>query len=358
VDGEGPSQRSYLGCMAPPRRLAELGTAEAIAEDLGFARDAGGLVRAGADRLAATVALTGEMDEVAALDAARELLRACTQRICARIEQTEDAEPERVAAARSVRAILLQPADEPIAAKAARQRALERTGCFMAPDSLRKREGPVLRAIASLAWEEANKRGPQDLPTAEGLLERLAQAAVILRTAVEPLIEMLVVRAEYLDEEKLTWLLDHTYWALGELLIWPRAAYDELRAMPDRPIEYWVLEQECLTLLVLPFEAEPADAVTLMNARLAAPEPGGFFNSVMVNSVSCDVGQRLLGWLESCTDSCKYHRSHKIALMCGPHQYLCLLDDLVDAVKHLRSGEYGREVRRVLGPVVGGAGPA
>jgi hypothetical protein len=338
--------------MAPPRRRAELGTAAAIAEDLVFARDAGGLVRAGAERLAATVGLMGETDVEAALASARELLRACTQRVCARIDQTEDAERERVGAARSIRAILLQVADEPIAAKAARQQALERTGCYMAPDSLRKREGAVLQAIASLAIEEANKRGPQDLPTAEGLLERLAQAADILRTALEPLIDMIVVREEYLDEEKLIWLLDHTYWALGELLVWPRAAYDELRAMPDRPIEYWVLEQECLSLLILPFEAEPADAVTVMNACIAAPEPRGFFNLVMADPTTKDVAQRLLAWLESCTDSCKYHRSQKIALMCGPHQYLCLLDDLVDAVKHLRSGEYGREVRGVLGPAV------
>jgi hypothetical protein len=314
-------------------------------------------VRAGAERLAATLHLMGETDQEAALGVARELLRACTQRVCARIEQTEDAEREQVAAARSVRAILLQPADEPIAAKTARRQALERTGCYMAPDSLRKREGKVLQAIAALVLDETNKRSPHDVPTAEGLLERLAQAADILRTALEPLIDLIVVRDEYLDQEKMTWLLDHTYWALGELLIWPRAAYDELRAMPDRPIEYWVLEQECLTLLILPFEAEPADAITLMNARMAAPTPTGLFDAVTADPTTKEAAQRLQAWLESCTDSCKYHRSHKIALMCGPHQYLCLLDDIIDAVKHLRPGEYGREVRGMLGPAVSGPSP-
>src|SRR3954470_6770023 len=182
--------------MPPPRRTAPAGTVEATLEDLIFARDAGGLVRADEQRLAATIQLLGLSPSTEALHEARELLLAATERTCARIVEAADASPELLAACQSVRTILLQPVDEPVLASVARREAIAKQRCFMQPDSLRKRELPVLKAIAETVMEIARKRRPEDLPEAEGLLERMAPTAALLAESMTAAIEHLAIRQQ------------------------------------------------------------------------------------------------------------------------------------------------------------------
>lgn len=338
-----------VGLMAPPRRRAAAGSVEAIVEDLIFARDAGGLARAGVDRLSATTRLLGHEVATDGLRPARELLAACTARICATIEDGTPAEPEQLAAARSVRAILLQPVDKPVLAQVARRNALENAGCFMQPDSLRKREPAVLHLIAAAAHAECSQRAPDDLPSPEALLERMAPMADVLGDAIEAAVELLVMRDELNDDAAIEHALDMAYWSLGELLVWPQATFEALRALPERPVEYWVLEQECLSIMILPFQAEPADGVALMTARQRHGSYQGFCRSLTQKPDTNDVGYRLYQWLDSCSATCTFHRSVKPDGMCQPHQYVALLDDFVDAAQHLRTGEYGIAVRGLLG---------
>jgi hypothetical protein len=345
------AEARYRRAMAPPKRRAKPGSAAAIREDLVFARDAGGLDRAGIDRLAATIGLVGHADPANALEAARELLAAHTERVCLLYEQLNVEEPCAVAAARSVRAILLQPFGASLPAAIARRQALQDVGCYMLPDSLRKREGPVLALIASSALQQLQERPPRQLPAPEALLERMAPIADLLREAMEATVETLVLQDELDDASAIPRLLDYTLWSLGELLVWPRATYEALRALPERPFEYWVLEQECLSLLILPFEAEPEDSVALLKAWQASESHDGFYSALATVPDTAAMAGRLVGWLSSCTTDCAFHRSFRLLNMCPPHRYVALLDDFVDAVGHLRSGVYGRELQQLLGPL-------
>lgn len=71
-----------------------------------------------------------------------------TSRRCTYEEQHGD-DPCATAAARSIRAILLQPLNGGLSALAIRRREQTAAGCYIADDSLRKREPPVLQAIAT-----------------------------------------------------------------------------------------------------------------------------------------------------------------------------------------------------------------
>jgi len=337
--------------MPPPRRTAPPGTAEAILEDLIFARDAGGMVRADEQRLAGTIQLLGLSPSNEALHEARELLSAATERTCAHIAEAPDASAELLAACHSVRTILLQRVDEPVLASTARREAIAKYRCFMQPDSLRKRELPVLKAIAEKVMEIGRNRKPEDLPEAEGLLERMAPTAALLAESMTTAIEHLAIRTQLDDDAPVVRALDYTYWLLSELLIWPQAASEAIRAIPNRPIEYSILEQECLAILVMPFEADPANLSVLFAARDQHPGYEGFSQHLAEMENGAVAARRLEAWLCGCTEGCAFHRSLTVAAMCLAHQYVALLEDFVDAVHHLRSGEYGAEVRRLLAPL-------
>lgn len=361
MDSASAGTPSTVGPMAPPKRRAALGTEASILEDLVLARDAVGLAAASATRLAGTlILLYGPVDWSAErVERVREVLARHARRICFGYEQEHSGDPCAVAAANSVRSILLQPPGGRLSALSIRRDARSQAGgCFIADDSLRKREAPVLAAIARSVYEDLRERPPEELPTVEAAYELMKPYAALAGQAVEHAVDLFNRQAEIDDKEILVNAAAYAIWGITQTGVFPVYAQQVAVALP-RSTELSMVDQLVVLLTSAPFQGRDEDALALVRAVQDKEQPGEFLERLMNSGETEDVVRRLAQWLDSCTQSCTYFRSDRALGYCAPHYYVALCEAFVQAIDDLPDGGLRDDVRLLLAaqrPPTGAAG--
>ncbi len=342
---------SYTPLMAPPKRVASPGSVAAITEDLHFARDASGIMRAEEGRLQATLSLFDSVTVVTPADSLttiRSLLIAHTVRTCRQQAQASPADPRVQAATHSVRTILIQSANESEKAATIRRRALREHGCSLTLDGLRKREDGILRAIAESVWEDLRTRkdgsGPNTIEELILIIEPVAKRCV---EALHHLLMKMYPKEASVPTDDLERLLSYTFYHVCHVLSLCRA----LAVVKARPGHDTALDGHfagmALLLLTLPFGLEE-DRNAVVD-RFEAERGGGHEEfAAALDSAPGDLIDRCLGWFVSCYSNCAYHRTFNLGMLCSPHQFVSYLDIFVDSIAEFRSGELAEGMSALL----------
>jgi hypothetical protein len=349
---------AMLGAMPPPQRTAALGTEASVLDDLLLARDAVGLARCGADKLAGTLRLLfgGDSWEVAQVVAARQHLADQVQRTCSAFAVLHRGDPCAAAAATSLRDILLQPANGTVTAAALRDRARKHHECQLAADSLRKRELPILQNLARNAYQAAHTAHTTEedlLPTKDSILQFLSPFAELSALSVTTATDLFAKRAALADEAKLYQAVAAAIWAVARLGVLPVYGLQRLQALGIRNITDQSIEYLLDGLIHVPFVVEPDDLNQLSTAIQMNESATEFYDRLYVTPVMRPVLERFVTWLASHDPKvCLYASNDVMIGYCGPHYYASLCESLVDAAENYASGELTRDFEEQLSAIV------
>jgi hypothetical protein len=336
--------------MPAPRRQADLGTVGSVVDDLLLARDAGGIQLAGADRLAATMALRGVGAEPTAQQVAdcRDFLRVHVERSSTAYAAVHRGEPVETAAVDSVVAILLQPATATRTATAIRREALQRYGCAIQPDSLRKRELPILQAIAEAVYDELTQssRGDGEVSVLQ-LLTLLKPYAEMADTAVSYATDLLMRRAALDDDSLVDQGIGYAIWAVAQLGVLPVYGMQRLEMVGATDMAHNALGYLLHAMITVPFQRDPDDIQQLATAVRVGEDPQPFYERLLATPLMRPVVQRFVEWLaEHQPKKCQVDSNDVMVGYCGPHYYAAICESLADATADWASGAFQEEMSR------------
>lgn len=321
-------------------------------DDLVLARDAVGLASANSDRLAGTLTLLyGTVDWATGwIEHARQVLARHTREVCGSIDENSAVDSCTVAAARSVSAILLQPADRSLSALAIRRRERTEVGCYIADDSLRKRETPVLRAIAHAAYEEMRGRPADELPTGEAAYQLMCPFVEAASDAVSAAVDAFNRQTE-VDEDTVVNAAADAIWAIAYVCVLPIYAGPVQSALP-RTAERTVLDQLVTLLVFAPFGAREDDPEALVRALRQEEAPQAYVERMVETAETREIVRHLERWLNSCDQSCMYFRSDKPLGYCPPHYYVAVCQAFLEAMLSLTGSTLRADIDWLLAPRV------
>ncbi|MFL6137359.1 MAG: hypothetical protein ACJ74O_06100 [Frankiaceae bacterium] len=336
--------------MPAPKRRGELGTEQAVLDDLVLARDAGGLARCGADRLRGTLYLLygGSDWHVEQVEEARVRLASEVRLACADYGALHRGDPCAQAASASLSAILLQEPPEEQPAVVLRRRAREAHGCYLADDSLRKREQPIMRLIAKNAYGGLTGQQRELMVSRDAVMQVLRPFAELAAHHVEVATKFFSRRAALHDDSYLWRATAEAIWAIAQFGVLPVYGLQRLEAMGARRggdltdiSIIWLLEG----IISVPFDREPGDLEQLATAIQPGEDPEGFCDRLLLTPVMRPVVRRLITWLASHDPKvCLYDSNDVMIGYCGPHYYVALCESWVDAANDYASGELTRDL--------------
>ncbi len=320
-------------------------------DDLVLARDAGGLARAGADRVTGTLhLLVGQGPwPAAAVVQARETLLSAVERASAAHVALNASDPCATAAADSVLAIMSQAADSKQTAAVLRREARQAHGCHMADDSLRKREHSVLRAAAHLVFSALQARTVEELPDYQSILEFLSPFAELASDAVAAAADIFSKRAALPNDAYLRSAVAAAVWAVAQFGTFPVYALERLRVMSTGDFADESIEWLLAGIIEIPFQAEPNDLGSLATATRLEEEPEVFYQRLLDTPVMRPVVERFVNWLSTHDPrTCRHAENDVMIGYCGPHYYSALCEALADMPADYLDGSWREEVRGVL----------
>lgn len=340
---------STLAGVAAPKRRAELDSPEAIEEDLHFARDASGIARATEEQLRATVARVLAADLTNAESAvlvARDLLIAHVVRTCRTLVRDKADDACAVAAANSTRDALVRPPEVSRKLRALRQQALQVSGCHLSVDGLRKREDLIVRDIAKAAWADLEARqkgvGPQ---TAEQVILLMRPTVRVTRDILFEVLLRLYPQETARFTDATGYLFADALFRIAELQWLARTLLAVLKQSPagTMPSEvFFASLAQAFLFLPLSSDADKAAIAEVFNQHWRSSEE--FMRAVMERDDAEDVTGNWVDWLVSCHDTCAYHRTRNVGLMCQPHQLAALLEAFIEFADDLVSGDLTKEM--------------
>lgn len=325
--------------VAPPRRTAPLGSETSILEDLKFARDAGGIAKADASRLAGSSTLLWDTQDPSAADltATREWLSAQVRQGVSVYHGMHPGDPLAHAAAESVQRILLTTQGSRQTAAHIRRDCVTKHGCFISADSLRKREAPVLETIARIAFQHIALNTPGTLNPPVSLtaaLHMLKENAEIAARAVDLAAQFISQRAEIDNEDLFQLSLAQALWSVAQLGVLPVYALDRLRQMGVKSIDDQTTEYILDALIHIPFQAEPRDLTVLATATKLDELPEPFYTRLLATPIMRPLVERFLTWLSGHDPTtCEYHNNDVILSYCSPHYYAAMCEALTESIE-------------------------
>lgn len=337
--------------MAAPKRRGELGTEKSVLDDLLLARDTVGFARCGADRLQATLFLLyggaeWSIDQVAE---ARQRLATETERSCSAFAVLHRGDACAQAAAASLRSILLQNPDDRATAALLRRRAREAHGCYLADDSLRKREMPIMQLIASKLYQALTTRQAELLPTKDSIFQVLKPYAELAAFSVENAAKLFSQRAALHDDDVLYVSVAHAMWAVSQFGVLPVYALQRLNMMGIHEVLDDAIVFLLDGLIHIPFTEEPDDLDQLATAIQLDESAENFYDRLLATPVMRPVVERFVMWLASHDPkTCLFDSNDVMVGYCSPHYYVALCEFFTDAADEYPSGEMRQELEGVL----------
>jgi hypothetical protein len=320
--------------MPPPKRQAPLRTTAAIAEDLTFARRAGGLRKADAEALSATLdwlSDAGLSPDEEPLSRARDLLLHYTRNVCDEVASSEDADRTMRVAAASLERLLLRSARDTRLASVIRREALQAVGHNLTTDAVRHREDRMISQIAHQVSSDLQVRR-DDLPqTVEAALHQVMPVLVDVRQDLHDLLCVTYPRvppADPREQRVVDGYYGMTLLQLGDLLVAASQLVDVGLRAPNLARHEFAFAN-LGRLLVDRLFAEAGDREVMYDFTVSNESTrwDGALASLRSTDWGAAVYDRWVEWAGSCYSTCAFERTADPTYMCGPHAFLTLLYD-------------------------------
>jgi hypothetical protein len=339
--------------MPAPQRRGAWGTVESVLDDLLLIRDAGGLAASGADRVEATLRLSGIVGTATQVDVAecRALITKHIGKVVMAYNAVHRGDPVATAAADSAETILLQPLGSTKTAAGIRRDAIGRHESHIQPDSLRKRELPVLVAIADSVFADLTQGvADEDDPLSVlQLLNLLKPFTELADTAVTYAVELLMKRAALNNEELVADGLAHAIWAVAQLGVLPVYALDRLEQIGETDVAHSMIGYALHAMISVPFQREPRDMDQLATAIQPGEEPEGFYERLLATPIMRPVVQRFIEWLGTHDpQTCQVDSNDVMVGYCRPHYYAAICEGFEGIAEEWASGVFQREAEAGL----------
>jgi hypothetical protein len=319
--------------MPAPKRRAPRRTAAAIAEDLTFARRAGGLRRADAEALSATLdwlAVAGVSPDEEPLSRARDLLLHYIKRVCEAYEDSDEADTmDSIAATSLVRLLLRRPSDDELA-QVIRRDVAAAANHRITPDAVRHREDRLIVEIAEHVGQDLGLRRLDVPQTVEAAVHRLAPIVVEVRQQLHDglcVTYQHVPPADQRERRVIGGFYRQMVIDLGQLLLagsqlvevglrGPNLSTDELGfvSLARRMMQRLFVEVDDREYML---EFSQSDETEWQ-------EPADL---LLTTGRGLELYERWVEWAGSCYPTCAFERSPDVSYMCSPHAFLTLLYD-------------------------------
>jgi hypothetical protein len=313
-----------------------------------LARDAGGLAQAGAERLEGTLRLMSgsQMPTAADITTCRGLIERHVTQSCAAHAALNRGNAAAAAAAESLRDILLREPDATTTAVGLRRAALVRYKSSIKPDSLRKREQPIMEAIAQSVYDELGQRENKELMnTTLDVLNLLKPFAELAASTVSYAADLFSKRAALQDDTLIDQGIAYAIWAVAQLGVMPVYGLQRIELMGQDDMAHTMLTYTLHALITVPFTREPDDMNQLATAIRIGEEPEQFYNRLLATPIMRPVVQRFLEWLASHDPKvCLFDSNDVVVGYCSPHYYVSVCEFFIDAADDWASGELQNEM--------------
>lgn len=328
----------YDRVVARAKRTADRRTAAAVAEDLGRAREAGGLAAAGERRLAATLdllAVTGVTSDQA-LPRAHDLLLSYVRRGCQLHKEKHEGDLTAQAAAISLETLLSRPSTNTRKAQLIRQDAAESVRHAISADAVRKREDRIIGEIADAVFEDLEARLRDEPPSLEAAIHRLVPLVADMRQILHDGLMLTYKQSEPADpqERRLTdEFRRRTVLKAGKVTV----ACEQLfqagveKGQKSRD-EFWFMGRASTLRNSLFREGDDRAFMRGFSSQDRCDIDEGC-EHLLATGQGCEVFARWVAWTGSCYPTCAFERTWDTNEMCSPHAFI------TDA--------YGAEVRYV-----------
>jgi hypothetical protein len=318
-----------------PKRSAPRRTAAALAEDLVQARKVGGIRAASEADLVATLdflSVAGVSPLETPLARARDLLTSYVRRGCEHHEQRYEHDKTAIAAAVSLRVLLLRPDTDRRMAETIRRDAAKAAGQSVSPDAVRHREDGIIHMIAQEIFADLQVRQRNEPQTVEAAIHRLVPIASDLRQDLHDLLcvtYMGVAPKSPRERRVIEGTFREVVINLGRLLV----ATGQLAAIGIRTAnmteaEYsFVNRARHVNALLFADSDDREFMINLLNP--AGPDTGEpAIERMLASQHGKEVYGRLIDWMRSCFATCAFERTTELHLMCEPHELVTQLYDM------------------------------
>lgn len=320
--------------MPSPKRRAPRRTAAAIGEDLLRARRVGGLWRADADDLAATLdwlSVTGVAPDEEPLTRARDLFVHYVKRTCEATREAAQPDLTAVAAAASLQQLLLRPSGDTRLAQVIRRESAIALRHTISPDAVRHREDKLITEIAQQVSQDLEIRRLDVPQSVEDAVHRLAPLVTDLRQDLHDLLCVIYAHVPPADPRQrrvIGGFYQSVLMEVGALLVACTDLTEVGRRsanLPDNELSFVSSARHMRSLL---FEED--DDREYMLAFMGREEAHGWarlLDRLQSTERGKQVYDRWLSWVNACYPTCAFERTAEIRYMCSPHALLTLLYD-------------------------------
>ncbi|MCF6743552.1 hypothetical protein E9529_04545 [Blastococcus sp. KM273128] len=313
--------------MARAKRTAEQRSAAAIAEDLGQAREAGGLHRADESELAATLDLIEVAGGAAGdpLTRARDLLLHHVRRGCELHKTRVTGDSTGQAAADSLATLLSRLPTDNRLTKVIRQAAAGTIGHHISADAVRKREDRIIGEIAVAVFADFQARLNNEPPTIEAAIHHLMPRLSDLRQDLHDLLLMVYDAGPPADPQERWVITEHyrrTALEAGKVVVACEQLFQAgLRLGPKSADEYWFMHRADRLRSSL-FRQRGDRAFMLDFSRSDRCHIHRGCDHLQSTAEGVEVYGRWREWTHSCYPTCEFERSLRLTKMCSPHAFL------------------------------------
>lgn len=325
--GAARAAAPYSRLVARAKRTDDRRTAAAIAEDLGQAREAGGLRRANESDLAATLdlyLLTGG-SPADGMTRTYDLLLHYVRRGCELYKERNIGDLTAKAAADSLETLLSRSLTDTRLARVIRQGAAGALGHHVSPDAVRKREDRIIDEIAEAVFADFQARLNNEPPTLEAAIHHLVPRLADLRQDLHDLLVMIYEAAPPADPQERWVIAEHyrrTVLEAGKVVV----ACDQLfqaglKQEPKTADEYWFMRR-AEQLMQLLFAQRRDRAFMLKFSREDRCNPHRGCDHLQASEEGLEVYARWQEWANSCYPTCEFERSLSLLKMCTPHVFV------------------------------------
>ncbi len=299
--------------MAAPRRTAARRTAEAIAEDLKRARSVGGLQRAGANDLVATVdclELRGGVPAEELVQRARDLLHGHVLRGCERCRNGQQDDRTALAAADALQTLLTRESSDRRLAQRVRELAAAAVGHLISPDAVRHREDRLIGDIAAEALADLQDE-PQSL---EAAIRRLVPMALDIRQQLHDglcLIYECGQQADPREARAIDGFYRQVVIKLGELLTASRQLAVVGMSSPNMTAsDFWFVSRAQHINRYAFDESDDRQFIVDFLRQESSPDWEETVERLLALERGRELFNRWLAWVRSCYPTCAFEALH------------------------------------------------
>jgi hypothetical protein len=295
----------------------------------------GGLWRATEADLAATLDCLSLADGPASeksLARARDLLVSYARRGCELHQKAHGGDKTSLAAAESLRTLLLRTADTRLAA-VIRREAAKAVDHAISADAVRHREDKIIEEIAADVFADLQQRRGDEPQSIEAALHHLVPVLADVREDLHDGLCVVydgVQPADAHERRVIDGFYRQTVIKLGQLLVRStQLAKVGLQSSDMTADEFWFVAR-ARNLNAFLFDGVAGDRDYMVD--FMRTEGANGYNESADKLLSIERGRELydrwVEWVQSCYPTCAFERSTDVLRMCNPHGFLTLLYDV------------------------------